>query len=144
MWGLPVELLLEKDKTAIQGDESEDVEILDFPEERQPIVEPPVREPATEEAPFEIALGNWPRPSSKVDFPTIKGSLAEPTVTVVTSHMEIVSSAMVGMTTAITSAPLGNDSAVDFVYVVISFFDSKASFAGTLELTVPIAGSGSS
>ena len=30
-----------------------------------------------------------------------------------------------GMTTVVTSGPLGNDSAVDFVYAVISFFDSK-------------------
>ena len=39
--------ILEKGKTAIRGGESEDVEILDFPEERQLIFEPPVREPVT-------------------------------------------------------------------------------------------------
>jgi len=60
---------------------------------------------------------------SKVDSPTIKGSLDETAATVVTSHMETVPATMVsiGVTTAITSASLGNDSAVGFVYAVIFF-----------------------
>ena len=75
---------MEKDKIAIiPRDESEDVEILDFPEGRQLIAKPPIEEPSTGKAPFEIALGDWLWPSSKVDSPTIKGSLAKPTVTVV-------------------------------------------------------------
>ena len=85
--------ILEKGEIAIQGDECEDIEILESPEERQPIAEPPVRELATEKAfteitaaesmaPLEVALGDMP--SSKVDSATIKGSLAETTATVVT------------------------------------------------------------
>ena len=89
----------------------------------------PLSEPATGEAPFEIALGDWPRPSSEVYSPTIKGSLAEPSVTVVISYMETIPATTVStrITTPVNSALLGNDSAVDFVYAVISFFDSKTS-----------------
>ena len=84
---------------AIQGYEYEDIEILESPEEQQPITEPPVNEPAIGQAltmttaaesmvPSEIASGDMP--SSKVDSSTIKGSLAETVVAVVASHMEIV------------------------------------------------------
>ena len=101
--------ILEKGKTLIiPGDEFEDVEILNFPKGRQPIAEPPVGESTNGEAPFKIALGDWPRPSSQVDSPTINGFLAEPIVTMVISHVEIVPVVTVstGMTTVVTSAPL--------------------------------------
>ena len=94
--------------------------------------------------PPEVASGDMP--SSKVDSATTEVSLVDAVVVGVTSHMETVSTVTVntGVTTAVTSAPLGNDLAAVFVYVVISFFDSKASFVGTLGLTVTTAGSGSS
>ena len=138
---------MEKGKTAtILEDESRDVEILGSLKEGNRLLSPLSENQLPARHLFEIVLGDWPRPSSKVDSPTIKGSLAEPIVVVVSSHMEIVLAMMVsaGMTTTVTSAPLGNDSLVDFVYADISFFDSKASFLGTLGLTVPIAVLGSS
>ena len=42
--------ILEKGEVATQGYESEDVEILETPEESQPITESPTEEPATGEA----------------------------------------------------------------------------------------------
>ena len=91
--------ILEKGEVATQGYESEDVKILETPEERQPITEPPAEEPATREAlakttaagsmaPPEVA--SWDMPSSKVNFPTIEVSSAETIAAGVTTHMETV------------------------------------------------------
>ena len=130
MWGLFY------GDAAIQGHESEDVEILKPPEERQPISEPPVEELATGEAfaettavegmaPLEVASGDTP--SSKVDSPITEVSSADAVAVEVTSHMDcFCCDGQHWVTTAITSAPLDNDSAIDFIYVVISFFNFKA------------------
>ena len=69
--------ILVKGEVTIQGYEYEDVEILEFHEEQQPITELPVAEPTTREAFTETTavesmvppeIGSGDTPSSKVDF----------------------------------------------------------------------------
>jgi len=107
---------LEKGEVATQGYESEDVKILETPEERQPIPEPTAEEPATEEAfaettaaartvAAEIALEDVL--SSQVDSPTIEVSSAKTVVAGVTFPIEITPAMTIStrVTTANTSAP---------------------------------------
>ena len=115
-----VAFILEKGEIATQGYESEDVEILETPEERRLTTEPPTEEPATGEAfavttaaesttPLEITLGDMS--SSKVDSLTIEATSAEIVATRVTSLMETIPTTTIstGVTIADTSALLGNN-----------------------------------
>ena len=126
-----------KGEVTTQGDESEDMEILETPEERRPISEPPADEPATEEALVKISITE--AISTGVTLPKTAPAAAEATALGV-RYTKVTQGIMISteVVTTVTSAPPDNDhnSSISnhFSYTI----SDLEAFAETPTLTAPI------